>query len=498
MLTPAMLAVGVGLLAFAARYAVTGAIENDHFVTFTRALQVVHGDWPVRDFDDPGFPLSYLLSSLVAMIVGPSLFVNVLLCVALLAITSAVTFLLAFRATDSVATAIAAAAATMIMYPRLYNAPKVIVPVIAVWLAWRYADRRDPGRLVALAAWSAAAFLFRHDYVVYVAAGSVMALVISHAAEPRVMVTRLVAYGALSLLFVAPWLIYVQALEWLQEYFASALRFVDAERHRTTAGLPPMFYIMLVIPVAGLLACAKADTRLGRAHLAAASTILLTLDVVFLRDVLQARIPDVIAPTAIVAAAVVARFLPRRVMRLVTAVVAAGLAFGVLVYVARRWEVVATPVQAADHVAQVTRRLRAVSPEIIPNQSLAPLIAFLGTCTRADARVLVAGFGPEIPALAHRSFAARLPSWLPGYDEDAADVGRAVAQLHRERLGAAVFLDGTNVVSRSWPPLMQDIRERGLDEYAVPAIDQRVRVWLPHDSAGAMRDPATGLPCPTR
>ena len=56
----------------------------------------------------------------------------------------------------------------MAIYPRLYNASKVIVPVVAIWLAWRYADAPDRRRLVALALWSAVAFLLRHDYVVYV------------------------------------------------------------------------------------------------------------------------------------------------------------------------------------------------------------------------------------------------------------------------------------------------------------------------------------------
>ena len=34
----------VGVVAFAARYALTGAIENDHFVTFARAVQLLYGD----------------------------------------------------------------------------------------------------------------------------------------------------------------------------------------------------------------------------------------------------------------------------------------------------------------------------------------------------------------------------------------------------------------------------------------------------------------------
>jgi len=38
------MAVVVGSVAFAVRYALTGAIENDHFMTLARAVQVLHGD----------------------------------------------------------------------------------------------------------------------------------------------------------------------------------------------------------------------------------------------------------------------------------------------------------------------------------------------------------------------------------------------------------------------------------------------------------------------
>src|SRR6185503_10415126 len=179
-LSPAAMAVLVGSVAFAVRYALTGAIENDHFVTFARALQVRYGDWPVRNFEDPGFPLSYLLSSAVAALFGPSLLVNVLLSVLLLALTSAVTYLLAFRATGSRTAALVACAITVAIYPRLYNATKVIVPVIAIWLAWRYADAARSRQLVGLALWTAVAFLLRHDYLVYVALGNSVLLIACH------------------------------------------------------------------------------------------------------------------------------------------------------------------------------------------------------------------------------------------------------------------------------------------------------------------------------
>lgn len=490
------MALAVGILAFAVRYAVTGAIENDHFVTFTRGLQVLYGDWPVRDFDDPGFPFSYLVSTVTGAIFGPSLLVNVLLCVLLLALASVLTYLLAFRATGNTVAALVAAAVTMAMYPRLYNATKVIVPVVAIWLAWWYADAPNRRRLIGLAVWSAVAFLLRHDYLVYVAAGYAVLLVMCHADAPRELAVRLVSYAALSLLFIAPWLLYVQLFEGISEYFASAFRFVAAEGRRTATGPQPLlFYVLTAVPVVGLMVSFRRGPRLGRAHLAAASVMLLALDLVFLRDVLAARIPDVIAPTAVIAAAIAGQYLSQRAMKNGAVIGMMVIVAAITVQVARGSESVSTLREPVGRIGQITRRLREVSADIIPNPSTAPLITYLSRCTAPGDHVLVAGFGPEIPALAHRPFAARLPSWLPGYYEDPADVNRALARLRRERLGAAVFLDGSPVVAHSWPGLMEAIRDRGFDEYAVPSIDTRIRVWLPHAANGARHDSATDLPC---
>jgi hypothetical protein len=157
-----------------------------------------------------------------------------------------------------------------------------------------------------------------------------------------------------------------------------------------------------------------------------------------------------------------------------------------------------TPRRPADPVrrlSDITERLRRVSPAIMPNPSLAPLMGYLAHCTAPDDRILVAGFGPEIPVLAHRPFAARLPTWIAGYYDDSLDVDRAVMQLGREPLGAAVFLDGSMVVARFWPSLLHAIQERGFEEYTSAPINSRVRVWLPH-VVDARRDAATNLPCP--
>jgi hypothetical protein len=148
--------------------------------------------------------------------------------------------------------------------------------------------------------------------------------------------------------------------------------------------------------------------------------------------------------------------------------------------------------------ARVTRRLEAASPEIQPNPALAPLVSYLEQCTRDDDRVLVGGFGPEIPVLAHRRFAAGLPEWIPGYYEDAADVSRAVATLNRERLGAVVLLDGSNVFMRSWPALGEWVRAHDFQEHDVASINPRIRVWLPRAAATMPAESSTGLPCMLR
>ena len=495
-LTPAMAAWGVGIIAFAARYVLTGAIENDHFITMARALQVLHGDLPVRDFEDPGQPLAYLISTVTAAVFGPSLLVNVLLCLAFFAATCALTYLLAFRSSGSVALSLAGAALSIAIAPRLYNTTKVVVPVVAVWLGWRYADAPSPRRLAGLAFWSAVAFLLRHDYLAYVAIGNGVLLTLADlpARRPR----ALAAYVLLTAIFIAPWLLYVEHYEGIAEYFASAVRFVAAEGRRTGAGsFTAGSYALLAIPIVGVVASFRAGARVNRAQLASASMLLLAMDAVFLRDVLATRLPDVVAPSVIIAAATAGHLLADRVVVRVGMIAIAGVVVGGTIDAARVAIARPASMNVVQRVGEVTTRLRRASPQIIPNPSLSPLIDYVARCTQPQERVLVVGFGPEVPVLAHRPFAAGLPTWIPGYYEDAADVSRAVVRLQREELGAVILLDGRNAFTQSWPLLAAAVRARGVDEYGIPSIDERLRVWLPHAAAVAPMDP-TGLPCPAR
>jgi hypothetical protein len=378
----------------------------------------------------------------------------------------------------------------------MYNTTKVIVPVVAIWVAWRYADAPNWARLTGLAAWTATAFLLRHDYLAYVAISNSVLLIVLHADERRELTRRLAAYAALSLLFISPWLLYVQWHEGLSEYTASALRFVAAEGRRTAVGPPgPLFYVLVSIPIAGLLASFRKGPRLSAAQLASACVLVLLIELVFLRDVLAARLPDIIAPIAVVAAAIVGHLLRPRASSLVAvAAFAAGLLFAAPP-IARHRTAIPTPTEIARQAFRVTYRLASASPEIEPNPSLAPLIEYLSRCTRPRDRVLVGGFGPEIPVLAHRPFAGGLPTWIPGYYNEPPDIARAIDRLDREQVGAAIMLDGSTVLVNSWPDLGQWIRGRAFEEHSVPSIDSRLRIWLPHFGPAAPLDPSTGLPC---
>jgi 4-amino-4-deoxy-L-arabinose transferase-like glycosyltransferase len=484
----------VGLVAaggFLIRFLRLGAIENDHYVYLARAHQMLHGDWPVRDFVDPGFPLGYLLSTVAAMLAGPTLLVEAVLSVALFAAALAVMFFLVQRATGSLLVGLLATALVLIVPPRLYNSSKMLVPLVAMAIAWAYSDRPSRWRAAAVGAWIGIAFLFRHDYAVLVSCATLAMLAVQHWRHWRLLAERMLTVGAIALVVAAPWLLYVQAEQGLTGYLAAALRFSAAEKERTVSHWAPIYYAMAAVPVIALLLARRTTRRLSAAQITFAASLVLISDVVLLRDAPGSRLADVYGTTAVAGAIVLGTFVPvwpraTRTATIATAVLATiiilsavGYGWGPALNVPSRW-------------MQVTARLREARPAIMPDPSRAPLVDYIRRCTNVKDRILVGGFAPELPVLAGRGFAGGMPDWIRGYYEHLDDVARARAQLARERVGLAVMIDGGDAFTRSWPAIAADLQSRGLMPHHLQLESGPVELWLPPSPE---RDGATGLPC---
>jgi hypothetical protein len=469
---------------WAFRWLSMGALENDHFVSLARAHQVLHGDWPVRDFADPGQPLTYLASAAASWLLGPSLLTEVVLSITLLSLAAALTYVLAARASGSLLIAVAAVGVELIAAPRLYNAGKILMPLAAMGLGWHYLDAPSIKRLTALAAWTAIAGLWRHDLMVYIAAPALVMFALYH--DRQLRWRRAGLFVALTAAFLLPWLIYVQWAVGIVDYAATAFRFAATEAERTVvwpANALATFVAVIAIPLIAASLAWRANQRLSFAHVAFAALMSLAADLALLRDVIATRLPDVIALTTVLAAFVAGRVVPSRVVH--TAGVLAFLVVVGLVSVrlASQGYGTPTPGKVVRRFAAVARMLRQEAPDAIPNRERLPLIRYLATCTPAESRVLVSGFGPELPVLARRPFAAGLPSWIPGYHTHPRDVQRALAQLAREQVSMAVMLEGSAAFVDEWPQLASELRARRMIERTWRLDGRDVVVWIPAELA---------------
>ena len=186
----AWLAVIVGLAALCFALAAT-TLTNDHFGRISPAWQIAtYGDFPFRDFLDPGYFLTEFASAALLRIFGNTLLGEWLLTSSFIAGGAVIVMLLAFRVSDSYPIALTAAAVSLLSLPRAYDFDKVLFYPLGLLLCFRYADLRATRTLWALAAGLVLAALFRYDTGVYIGCATLTVIGITHAGDWKTAARR--------------------------------------------------------------------------------------------------------------------------------------------------------------------------------------------------------------------------------------------------------------------------------------------------------------------
>jgi len=198
------------------------AFDNDQFYHLSRARQTLLGELPFRDFNDPGIFLRIYTSTAFQILFGHSLLGELLLCTVLAAAATMLAFLLAARVSRSRIAGLVAASVIIITFMTPHNYPKIFVPLCALWFLWSYIDHRSRTNLVVAALCTAVAFLFRHDYGIYVGLAAVATLVSVHWRDGRRRLLGRAGFYACAVgLFLLPFFTFVQLNGGILTYFGS-------------------------------------------------------------------------------------------------------------------------------------------------------------------------------------------------------------------------------------------------------------------------------------
>ena len=219
----------------------TTNFTNDDYLHLSIGQQVLFGALPLRDFFDHGDPLFYYTSAAFQLVLGPNLLSEAVLDALFLSLGYALAFFLSLHVTRSVTISAFSSIAAVLFFPRLYSYPKIFLFVLALAALWTYVDNRREGTLGWMALASALAFLFRHDYALYIGGGALSMLVLTHWREgARLVLRKALLYAVSTTALLLPFLLFVQVQTGIIPYVRTTLETGQREYERT-AGTPPSF-----------------------------------------------------------------------------------------------------------------------------------------------------------------------------------------------------------------------------------------------------------------
>ncbi|HVQ14718.1 MAG TPA: hypothetical protein VMS40_14050 [Vicinamibacterales bacterium] len=195
----------IALLAALHKMLYASVLVNDDFMHRAYALQLLAGEWPIRDFFDYGMVLMYVVSALAQMIFGYRLLAEAIVIGIMVGASTYLVFDLVRRLTASNAAATLSAVLFVVAMPRSYGYPKLIVYAVSAVLWWQYVRKPAASRAIALGAWTAIAFYWRPDHGAYVAIGVTLAMIAAHGVSVQTL-RECVRAGVVTIALVAPWL----------------------------------------------------------------------------------------------------------------------------------------------------------------------------------------------------------------------------------------------------------------------------------------------------
>jgi hypothetical protein len=466
---------------------------NDHFAHLALGRQMLLGELPVRDFFDPGTPLLSFAAAVSLAASGQNLLGDAVLTITLVALGAALTFYVAARTSRSMLLALLAAFVAVVLFPRLYNYPKVFLYPLALVSVWYFVNRRTTVSLILLGVVTGIAAMLRLDHGLYIAIAVTVAVVLAHLDRLRMLPGAFARVAGAGAVLVLPFFVLVQLTAGIpsflvdtraQQASVASLHVLTVPFTATPGVLNPanamawLYYTTVFVPVVALvvLLIQWRRSRLEPAEritIATAIVLCLIVHQTLMRGSPDSRLPDVAGPTFALAAWVTAtgvRAAQGR-MRLVAGVAAS------LLWLATLWSattfgetgerLIASGVPAGRQA--VAERFRQVSQwmQMRPIDYYAPpgssgvrgLTRYVLECTRPGDRVLAGSFEPQIFFFAERAFAGGLPLVKNGWHQSPEAQRLAVERMRRQRVPIVVINAATEAEVRGFSILYQYIQD---------------------------------------
>lgn len=504
----------------------TTGFTNDHFLHLASAQQMLFGEWPTKDFLDPGLPLMYAASALAQLLLGRTLLAEGILVTTAFALAAVMTAAAVRELTGSRALALIAAVLEIAIVPRAYGYPKLLLYATAFFLLQRYVTRPTTGRLLALAVATAVAFLFRHDHGIYLGVGGVLAAWLALESDDlRGRARRAATFAGMTALLLAPYLVYVQIFGGLWSYVQVGLAFRAAELERQSFAWPTafgqrpheaaLFYGYWALPIAAaLLVLAHRRREDGGSMVARVvpiCAVALLVNWTFLRDPLTGRLQDAVVPAVTLGAWLMScawrarrPWVWRPLSALLVVLFANSLVeVGATIDHASRAGLGASWRRWPGFMRVTASRLKAPHAEkVMPSRvaaALQPFYLYVARCTTRRHRLLVAGNIPEILFFTQRAFAAGRPAFVQSYYDSEAYQQEALTRMSREAVPFVVMPGRSYAADFStiFPLVATYVRERYVPLATFGDADTGAQVMVDRTLSTAARDPSTGWPCPT-